>query len=1380
MVCACVCACVQTLELLLQLKELRCARLQALINLKEARLKEAKAREATLKSPTTSPTNQAKQSSPSFSGGSPSSATAGSPPPPPPLRRMSTSIVNVEAAELNTAPLGKLQPLGRKEYRPSAATRFGSQTTFANSASAVAAAAAAMASLSNPDAPRGALLPAGVPSKVVERWHAGAISGDLALREVLDAVCRARSGKEATPEERELSAMTHDFSADLSLSLGGPLGGLVGGLPLARLDAASASRSRAADLSPLRALLCQPPEPVCCDALRLFTRQLLTGAEAEAGADRHALTIDLAKLSSEELNLAFRRACLKHHPNRKDGSLGALLCVHLRFALVSLTWHALTPADRAAAAEEATADAERALAEGSLWPADSDATAATDGGGGGGGGASSGKSADSGDIGGGRRAPSTVSGGVSAGGLEAAMLRDAEVLLEVGTNDEVLALQAEKAEGQDPAGLAAYNERMAARAMHMTKIRNLLESQLESMKGAGAYTIIGCDPECTDKQLAAAYRDAARRMHPDRGGDKVQFQRLQAAYEEVTKMRKANGGMRGAKNGGGGSAERAGGRRSKKEAKAARKAEREQARQAAKADGGDAEGGAAKAAAEEGGADPDADDAGEGRRREKKPKKKKGVDDGEAEDEAEEADDEEEGEEKGADKEGGAIEGEDKENEAKNATGKAAEGEEGTAEAEADKDKEKDEEGGEEGEGEEDESERRWREAAERVQAKEDARKAKRAEGGGEDDDDEEEGDPRDGMETDDDDEEEAEAEPAEPGEMEDGEIPHVDARTASAAAEAEARAAARAGMGSDDDEDGLGGGPALSSEEMCNLAEQAAEAARACAASSRIGKRVCELGSGGWGVLCDCAQTVLRTCRAASSTAMRVGHSAMRTPPGVTGALDDATERKLEKGGEREVRALMEAILSAVREGRDAAAKAKECTDKASEGAQVVLSLIRLPPNAERLASAVGSEALAALMLRVAEVLAEMATCVGEAAERAMSTAVSVEAMHRQAGTVKQLAKAAADKAAARGEESSEGSSGSDSDDDEEDEEVRRKTAEAKKKAAEEEARRREEEERKAAEEAENQTNPEANLGPKAKERLANARLLRKLSAEVREAQEKLRSLVSAAPQLMPGVTVAQKEDLFTQLAEVLAAAEQPIARRWYERKPKPGTAAATAAATAVAAATAAATAAAPPPPCAAAASPAKPVAVGSDSEDEDDPAWWSVRRLREFLSSRQVSTLGLSEKREFVAEVRRVQKEEGGGKGAPPPPPPPPAVDPAEAARAAQADAEDAEWVRFVCRRLDFVFHAADPHSLPVPASLSARLLRQAVLVDAELTTQMLRSQLLHRVLLFAPEPLAAPAATPAAAAEARPPRPRLDALTTRLDDALKKLNSLCIATS
>ena len=90
------------------------------------------------------------------------------------------------------------------------------------------------------------------------------------------------------------------------------------------------------------------------------------------------------------------------------------------------------------------------------------------------------------------------------------------------------------------------------------------------------------------------------------------------------------------------------------------------------------------------------------------------------------------------------------------------------------------------------------------------------------------------------------------------------------------------------------------------------------------------------------------------------------------------------------------------------------------------------------------------------------------------------------------------------------------------------------KRKAKEEEARRREEEAKKAAEEQED--DPEANLGAGAKLRLQNVRLLRKLAAEVRESQRKLHELVSAVPQLMPGVSVAQKEELFQQVAELLA----------------------------------------------------------------------------------------------------------------------------------------------------------------------------------------------------------------------------------------------------
>ena len=36
-----------------------------------------------------------------------------------------------------------------------------------------------------------------------------------------------------------------------------------------------------------------------------------------------------------------------------------------------------------------------------------------------------------------------------------------------------------------------------------------------------------------DKDVVSAYREAAKRLHPDRGGDKESFQRLQSAYSQV-------------------------------------------------------------------------------------------------------------------------------------------------------------------------------------------------------------------------------------------------------------------------------------------------------------------------------------------------------------------------------------------------------------------------------------------------------------------------------------------------------------------------------------------------------------------------------------------------------------------------------------------------------------------------------------------------------------------------------------------------------------------------------------------------------------------------------------------------------------------------------
>jgi hypothetical protein len=98
---------------------------------------------------------------------------------------MSSSLVNVEVAGQNTRPLGRLQPEGRTHYRPAPSTRFGARSHFPGA-----------------DRLRGGLLPSGIPTSLVQRWHAGSISGDLALREILDAVCRVRSGRDASPEER--------------------------------------------------------------------------------------------------------------------------------------------------------------------------------------------------------------------------------------------------------------------------------------------------------------------------------------------------------------------------------------------------------------------------------------------------------------------------------------------------------------------------------------------------------------------------------------------------------------------------------------------------------------------------------------------------------------------------------------------------------------------------------------------------------------------------------------------------------------------------------------------------------------------------------------------------------------------------------------------------------------------------------------------------------------------------------------------------------------------------------------------------------------------------------------------------------------------------
>jgi hypothetical protein len=80
----------------------------------------------------------------------------------------------------------------------------------------------------------------------------------------------------------------------------------------------------------------------------------------------------------------------------------------------------------------------------------------------------------------------------------------------------------------------------------LTSFKASLTDQLKHLQDNASFMKLGITKDCSDGAIKKAYHAMAVKCHPDKGGDKQQFQALQDAYQEVLKKKKALDAEKGA------------------------------------------------------------------------------------------------------------------------------------------------------------------------------------------------------------------------------------------------------------------------------------------------------------------------------------------------------------------------------------------------------------------------------------------------------------------------------------------------------------------------------------------------------------------------------------------------------------------------------------------------------------------------------------------------------------------------------------------------------------------------------------------------------------------------------------------------------------------
>merc|ERR1712224_1198114 len=96
---------------------------------------------------------------------------------------------------------------------------------------------------------------------------------------------------------------------------------------------------------------------------------------------------------------------------------------------------------------------------------------------------------------------------------------------------------ARKLSESDLKSLDAMNKAFDEYILRQMRFKSEVIDEIAKLHENAAYAILGIDKDATDDEIKKAYRQTARMSHPDKGGDKEEFQELNNAYEKIMGQR---------------------------------------------------------------------------------------------------------------------------------------------------------------------------------------------------------------------------------------------------------------------------------------------------------------------------------------------------------------------------------------------------------------------------------------------------------------------------------------------------------------------------------------------------------------------------------------------------------------------------------------------------------------------------------------------------------------------------------------------------------------------------------------------------------------------------------------------------------------------------